>query len=437
MKALNSLFRTKDGRSFGRTFLLVGALFLLSGVCNSMLDTLNRHFQNSFAINKTKSALVQNAFYLGYFLMALPAGKLARRFGYKGGLMIGLAVIMLGAFWFIPATRIGTFGAFLTGLFILAVGFTCMETIANPYATVLGPPESGAARINLAQSCNGVGWMIGPALASCFIFSSTSEVNKSNDTLYIPYLLLGLCAAVMLVVVAFSRVPDLHAEDERTAAATSAAPLPPLWKRWHFTCSIVAQFCYVAAQTGIFSYFINYIATETPPLAAGVASRLPEHMVGLQDGVHHLTDRGAATLLSVVAFGLFLLGRITGSMALRVCKPHRMLALYSAANAGLMLCVVLQLGWTSVGALFLSFFLMSISYPTIFALGIYRLGEQTKQASSFLVMAILGGAFMPMFMGWLADRGGMRVGFFMPLVMFGVVATYAAVWPKLEARSQA
>ena len=205
----SNLFRTADGRSFGRTFLLMCALFLLSGLCNSMLDTLNKHFQNSFAINKMQSALVQNAFYLGYFVMAIPAGLLARHLGYKGGILTGLCIIMLGAFWFVPATRIGTYWAFLTGLFILAVGFTCIETIANPYATVLGPPETGAARINLAQSCNGVGWMAGPTLAGFFILSSTSEVNRSNESLYLPYLLLGILAAAMLGVIALSPVPDL------------------------------------------------------------------------------------------------------------------------------------------------------------------------------------------------------------------------------------
>jgi len=397
-----------------------------------MLDTLNKHFQNSFAISKMRSALVQNAFYLGYFVMALPAGMLARRFGYKGGLMIGLSVIMLGAFWFIPATQIGTYWAFLTGLFILAVGFTCMETIANPYATILGPPEAGAARINLAQSCNGIGWMLGPALAGSFILSSTGEVNKSNDTLYLPYLLLGFGAAAMLVVIGFSEVPDLQAETEEEAAAAGAIPRPSLWRRWHFTGAVVAQFCYVAAQTGIFSYFINFLATEAPALDAAWAARLPKHMVGLKDGGHYFTDRGAATLLSVGAFGLFLLGRLGGSLALRVFQPHRMLALYSGLNAVLMICVVMHFGWLSVGALLLSFFYMSISYPTIFALGIHGLGEQTKRASSFLVMAILGGAIMPLFMGWLADRGGMRAGFLMPMGLFALIAAYGAAWPKLE-----
>ncbi len=430
----NNLFRTADGRGFGRTFLLMCALFLLSGLCNSMLDTLNKHFQNSFAINKMQSALVQNAFYLGYFVMAIPAGLLARHLGYKGGILTGLCIIMLGAFWFVPATRIGTYWAFLTGLFILAVGFTCIETIANPYATVLGPPETGAARINLAQSCNGVGWMAGPTLAGFFILSATSEVNRSNESLYLPYLLLGILAAAMLGVIALSPVPDLHAEEERKAVADGGAPAESLWRRRHFVFAIIAQFCYVTAQTGIFSYFINYLASDAPPLSAAAASKLPGYMTALKAGAYCVTDRGAATLLSFGGFGLFLLGRITGSLALRVFKPHRMLAAYSALNVLMMLCVVLKLGWISVGALFLSFFFMSISYPTIFALAIYDLGEQTKRASSYLVMAILGGAIMPLFMGWLADNWGMRGGFLMPLGCFLAIAAYAVFWSRLSRR---
>ena len=218
----------------------------------------------------------------------------------------------------------------------------------------------------------------------------------------------GLLAGTMLLIIGLSKVPDLHAEEEQKASVAAHIPLKTLWKRWHFTLAIAAQFSYVAAQTGIFSSFINYISSEMPALAPGLATRLPGYMAALKDGQYHITDRGAATLLSLGGFGLFLLGRLTGSMALRVFKPHRMLALYSALNEIMMLCVVIQMGWVSVGALFLSFFLMSISYPTIFALVIHGLGEQTKKASSFLVMAILGGACMPMFMGWLADHGHAR-----------------------------
>ncbi|MFZ2641143.1 MAG: MFS transporter, partial [Verrucomicrobiia bacterium] len=165
-----SLFRAPDGRSLLVTFALVTSLFLLWGFCNGLIDVLNKHFQNTLHISKAQSGLVQFANYIGYFLMAIPAGMLAKRFGYKGGIIIGLALIAAGAFWFIPATRIGTYWAFLTGLFVLATGMTCLETIANPYTTVLGPPESGAARINMAQTFNGVGWILGPIVGGHFIF---------------------------------------------------------------------------------------------------------------------------------------------------------------------------------------------------------------------------------------------------------------------------
>ncbi len=159
------LFVTDDGRNLLVTFLLVTSLFLLWGFCNGMIDILNKHFQNTLHINKFQSGFVQFANYLAYFLMAIPAGLLARKFGYKGGIIIGLTLIAFGAFWFIPATQIGTYWAFLTGLFILAAGMTCLETIANPYTTVLGSPESGATRINIAQTFNGVGWILGPIVA--------------------------------------------------------------------------------------------------------------------------------------------------------------------------------------------------------------------------------------------------------------------------------
>ena len=172
-------------------FLLVTSLFLLWGVCNGMIDILNKHFQDSLHISKVESALVQFANYMGYFFMAIPSGLLAIRYGYKGAIIIGLTLVALGAFWFIPATHIGTYWAFLLGLFILAAGLTCLETVCNPYATVLGPPESGAVRINLAQSSNGMGWMIGPVLGGFFVLSSTGEPNTSNTDLYKPYLIVA------------------------------------------------------------------------------------------------------------------------------------------------------------------------------------------------------------------------------------------------------
>src|SRR5271168_5124872 len=171
------LFRTADGKNHALLFLLVTSLFLLWGVCNGMIDILNKHFQDSLKISKMQSALVQFANYMGYFFMALPSGLLARRYGYKAAIIVGLALVAAGAFWFIPATHIGTYWSFLLGLFILAAGLTCLESVANPYTTVLGQKKSSAVRINLAQSGNGVGWMIGPVLGGYFVLSSTGEAN--------------------------------------------------------------------------------------------------------------------------------------------------------------------------------------------------------------------------------------------------------------------
>src|SRR5580658_1295784 len=192
-----SLFRTADGKNYAFVFMMVTLLFLLWGVCNGMIDILNKHFQDSLHISKMQSAFVQFANYMGYFFMALPSGWLARRFGYKGAIIIGLALVATGAFWFIPATHIGTYWSFLLGLFILATGLTCLETVANPYATVLGPSETGAVRINFAQSGNGVGWMIGPILGGQFVLSATSVANTSNADLYKPYLIVGIVVSLL------------------------------------------------------------------------------------------------------------------------------------------------------------------------------------------------------------------------------------------------
>lgn len=407
----SKMFKTEDGRNYLFTFALVSTLFLLWGTCNGMLDVLNKHFQNSLHISKAQSAFVQFANYMGYFLMAIPAGMLARKFGYKAGIITGLVLIALGAFWFIPASQINTFPAFLAGLFIIAIGLACLETVANPYTTVLGHPDMGAARINLAQSCNGIGWIFGPIIGGQIILSSTSEVNRSNASLFIPYLIIGAIVVLIAVVFFFSKVPDIVAEDEVKADGSNASS-KSMWKRKHFTLAILTQFLYVAAQTGIFSFFINYMV----------------------ENLKATSDRTAAQILAFGGFGLFFLGRLTAGFVMSRFRPHLTLATYSFANVALMAAAMIFSGIVGAGALVLSFFFMSIMFPTIFALGIKGLGEQTKKASSFIVMAIVGGAIMPMLMGKIADVASMRIGFAVPLVCFVAIALYATSWQKLEAQ---
>jgi FHS family L-fucose permease-like MFS transporter len=420
------MFRTADGRNHLFTFVLVSTLFGLWGFCNGQLDVLNKHFQNSLHVSIAQSTLVQFVTFIGYAIMAFPAGMLTRRFGYKGGIIIGLTLVAAGAFWFIPATEIATFPAFLAGLFIIAFGLACLETVANPYTTVLGPPEAAAPRINLAQSCNGLGVMLGPVVGAKILLSSTAEVNRSNASLYLPYLGIGVVVTILAIIFVFSKVPDLQEKGDSARSDT------PLWSKPHFTWAVLAQFFYVGAQIAVWSLFINYLVSETPPMSAGLAHLLPHSWTFEKAGFFFVSDQTAGKFLSV-GFALFLLGRITGSIALRTFSANRTLAVYGVANALMMLLVVARLGWISVAALFVSFFFMSIMFPTIFSLGIHGLdGDTKKKASSFIVMAIGGGAVFPPLNGWLSGHFSMRVGFIVPLICFAVVAVYGALWPKLH-----
>ena len=249
----SGLFRATDGRDLLTPFVLITSLFLLWGFCNGMIDILNKHFQDTLRINKEQSGLVQAANYLAYFLMAIPAGLLAKRFGYKGGILVGLSLIAAGAFWFIPAVNIGTYWAFLLGLFVIAAGMTCLETIANPYATVLGPPESGPTRINIAQTTNGLGWILGPIVGGYFVFSGADGAN-ANAGLTTPYIGIGIFVALLLVIFAVSNIPDLHAEDESSCSGrrkkTASSPRvgnrlgsPSSWRRSAGCCiSLLLRF---------------------------------------------------------------------------------------------------------------------------------------------------------------------------------------------------
>ena len=466
------LFHTADGKNLVVPFVLITSLFLLWGFCNGMIDILNKHFQDTLGINKEQSGLVQAANYLAYFVMAIPAGLIAKKFGYKGGILVGLSLIAAGAFWFIPATNIGTYWAFLLGLFVIAAGMTCLETIANPYATVLGTPESGPTRINIAQSMNGAGWILGPMVGGYFVFSG-GHGAPSNTSLSTPYVGIGLFVALLVIIFAVSQIPDLHVADAihlgseqpqvrptRSQLAAIALVLAAicgllyffivpimellwtlfymnerflpvvkygllvmayvsafllvsrnwdLFRRKHFTLGVGAQFLYVAAQTGIFSFCVNYVLENDP-------------------GVTRLQ---ASKWLGMIGFGLFMVGRILGSGVISQFRPNRVLAVYTGANI-VLLAVTMGGGKLGLCAMFASFFFMSIGFPTIFALGIRGLGEHTKLASSLIVMSIVGGAIAPPFMGHIADRHSMRVGFVVPLICFVFVALYGLAWPKLN-----
>jgi FHS family L-fucose permease-like MFS transporter len=459
-KPKQGMFVTEDGSNVLFTFILVTSLFLLWGVCNGLIDVMDKHFQDELHLTKSESAWVQFAHYLGYFIMSVPAGWLAIKLGYKGGIICGLLIVAAGGFWFIPATHISAmvqtggvspnmaFVAFLAGVCLIATGLTFLETIANPYTTVLGNPQYSATRINLAQSCNGFGWILGPIVGSIFFYSTDSSGRSTADqTLYIPYAAIAVIVLILAVVFYFARVPDIKAEDEYHMDDASAAENSrSIWSHPHFVMAVAAQFLYVAAQAGIFSFFINYMTSELPAIpqswnaavdgmAAGAGplqSWLSGWMMTAANGTLALSNKGASNLASL-GFVCFLVGRFTGAGLLKRYSAHKILALYGSLNVVLTLLVFLKLGWLSVACVFLIFFFMSIMFPTIFALGIYGLGTRAKKASSYIVMAIMGGAFLPKLMGYVADKFDMSRGFIVPMFCFIFVAYYALNWPKFSA----
>ena len=453
-----SLFIGSDGQSLAFTFILVSSLFLLWGFCNGMIDVMDKHFQEELGLTKAQSAWVQFAHYLGYFLMSVPAGWLATKLGYKGGIIAGLLIVALGGFWFVPATWIngmvhhGTvsanmaFVAFLAGVCLIATGLTFLETIANPYTTVLGDKQYAATRINLAQSCNGIGWIFGPIVGSMFFYSKDAAGRSTgSETLYIPYVGVAVVVIVLAGIFYFARVPDIKTEDDYHLDNGTPGEGHSIWKHPHFVMAVVAQFFYVAAQAGIFSFFINYMTADVPAIPASfnaAMTKISSNALFLggwlqgwfepgPNGVLAISNKGASNL-AALGFVCFLVGRFTGALLLKKISAHKILGMYGAANVVVTFLVFLKLGWISVACVFLSYFFMSIMFPTIFALGIFGLGARAKKASAFIVMAIMGGALLPKVMGAVADAYDMSRGFIVPMACFIIVAWYGLAWPRLS-----
>lgn len=412
------LVTTRDGRNYLVPFLLVTSLFFLWGFAHSILDVLNKFFQNEMHLTKTQSAFIQVVVYGGYFLMALPAGAVIRRWGYRAGVLTGLFLYGIGALLFIPGAEIMSFPFFLFSLFVIGCGLTFLETSANPYVTVLGDAEASEQRINFSQSFNGLGWILGPLVGGWFLFSQDNSPNIA-----LPYAIIGLVVLLIGGVFCFVRLPEIkdtvspeevsgHQDDPRdenrdlsTTTVESSSTLSEiriLSRKSAFVFGWVALFLYVAAQTGVNSFFINY-ATE--------------HIA--------ITDSMAATLLSFGGMGLFMLGRLGGSWAMGRIRAERLLAILAIIATLATSAVVLAPGGLGFAALLVVYLCESIMFPTIFALALRGLGAHTKIASSLLIMSIVGGAVAPLLMGIVADGHSMALGFVVPLVCFVVIAAYA------------
>ena len=395
-----SLVAAPGGKSYLVPFILITSLFLLWGFAHGLLDVLNKHFQGVFTMTKAESGLVQFSTYIAYFLMALPAGAFMKRYGYRKGIIMGLLLFAIGAFGFIPAAFLHSATPFLIALFVIACGLCILETAANPYSTILGPPASAAQRLNLSQSFNGLGWILGPLVGGLLIFGA-----QEGDSMALtkPYILVGGIVLFVALLFFFTKLPEIQPEEEEEVTAlVEEKPAASLWKRRQFVRSVVAQFCYCAAQTGIFGFFINYV-TEMDP------------------GISNLR---ASRILAFGGMALFMIGRLSGSFTMKWLAPGRLLTWYSLLSAVCMALVVASVGTLSLYALYLSFFFMSIMFPTIFALGLEGMGVYTKKASSYIVMGVAGGAFSTMLMGYIGEEN-MALGFIVPLIAFLYILYFA------------
>lgn len=391
-------------------FVLITALFFLWGIAHGLLDVLNKHFQIILHLSKARSGLIQFAMYMAYFSMALPAGFFMKRYGYRKGIIFGLLLFAGGAFLIAGTTSFESFWIFLTCLFILGCGLTTLETAANPYTTKLGPTETAERRINFSQSFNGLAWTVGP-LIGLYIYGNTgSAEGEKLSSLALPYILIGAVVFAVAVLFMRTRLPEIEEEENSTGNESSTSRMS-LIKQRHFVLAVVAQFAYVAAQTGVFSYLINFITDE---------NQQP-----------HFDKMYGPYFLSI-GFALFMIGRMSGSYLMSFIKPAKLLATYSLACCLLLAVVSGSLGWFSVVAVYLVFFFMSIMFPTIFALGIKDLGPHTKKASSFIVMSIVGGAIFPPLMGLIADNSTMSAGFLAPIPLFAVIFFYAVEGHKIK-----
>lgn len=392
------LFRTADGKNYLWPFVLVTSLFFLWGLAHSILDVLNKHFQETMeGVGKTESALVQAVMYGGYFVMALPAGQIIKRYGYRAGVITGLLLYGIGALLFIPGGQLLSFPFFLFSLFVIGCGLTCLETSANPYVTVLGNAEGAARRINLSQSFNGLGWIVGPLIGGHFAFA----VGADKGSIAIPYAIIGVVVLCVALVFAQVKLPEVQADG--VAQTESAHATDSLWQHRNFVYGLIALFLYVAAQTGINSFFINYVT---------------EHA--------SVSNVNASLLLGFGGMGLFMAGRMGGSWLMLRVRAERVL-LYCAVGATLAMAVLLSgAGVAGVAAFMLCYLCESIMFPTIFALALKGVGQHTKRASSFLIMSIVGGAIAPVLMGLIADHASMAMAFIVPLCCFVVIAVYAA-----------
>jgi FHS family L-fucose permease-like MFS transporter len=394
------------------TLVFVTSLFMLWGIAITMADVLNKHFQHVLSLTKSQSAFVQFAVFGAYFVMGIPAGLFMKRYGYKKGVLLGLSLFAAGAFLFVPAAYTSSFGFFGVALFILGCGISTLETVAHPFVASLGDQRSSDQRINFAQSFNAVGAMLGPLIGSYFLLRNNVPGSTDLTSVRLLYLVIGIVIALIAVSFSFVKVPattDPHAVTaDPDAVNVDLTPGKKLFEHSHFKWAVVAQFFNVAAQAGTWAFFINY----------------GHEKMGF-------TDLKAGNFM-ILFMGMMLTGRFVGTFLMRVVAPNKLLAAFALANIVMCIIVAQSLGWPSYIALLMINFFFSIMFPTIFSLGIKNLGVHTQQASSFISMGVVGGAFFPFIMGKVADNAGVAHAYYLPIICYIVIFFFGAKFFKVK-----
>lgn len=395
------------GKGYMLPFILVTSLFFLWGFARAILDVLNKHFQTSLDISITESALIQVTTYLGYFLMAIPAGAFINKYGYRGGVVFGLALYAIGAFLFIPVSSMGTLNPYLVALFIIACGLAFLETAANPYSTELGPQETATSRLNLSQSFNGLGSGLAPMLVGGFLFT------QADADVTLPYTIMGILVVIVAVVFCFVKLPEISHEDMSTVKSTGSTfeNLKALCKNSYFLLGLFALLAYEISEISINSYFVNFAT-----------------------GMNWMDNATASYILSFSLI-IFMGGRFIGSWIMKTVPAARMLFYCSVGSVICMICVVASglamqheteswMRFLPIVFLMANYLCEAIMFPTIFSLALKGLGGLTKTASSLLMMTPVGGCGF-MLMGYLADTTTLIIPFVIPLIGYLLVVCFA------------
>lgn len=393
-------------------FALVTSLFFLWGFVHNLDPILIPHLKRSFTLTTTQSTLIDSAVFIAYFVMALPAGFIMKKFGYKIGIIAGLLLFALGSFMFLPAADYQSYNYFLVALFIIACGLTILETAANPYAAVLGDPKTSTQRLNFAQSFNGLAAALAPVIGARIILTkghTDAELSVMSDaarklalaseatSVKMPYMILGIVLVVVAILFAITHLPKLNTDPAHTASKS----IFHAFKHKHLTWAVIAQFFYVGAQVSVFSLFILYAEKSAS-----------------------LSQVTAADYLGACGIA-FLIGRFLGTFFMRYVLPEKLLALYAAISTLLCLVAIFASGMITVYAVIGICFFMSIMFPTIFSLGIKDLKGDTEYGSSLIIMSIVGGAILPRFFGNISDwTGNIQHGYIIPLICFVVILLF-------------